>query len=104
MVPNGELATLLLFAPLATFSLFGMRVIDRRRQAELGREHWLELASRTSLLPGAAWLSGRWRPAWVCFPWQRVLSGALMYVLLLRVHPWLIGVPAMPPGAIAPFN
>jgi len=62
IVPNGELATLLLFLPLAAFSLCGMRLIDRRRREVLGEARWRSLAARSSLLPGGALLAGRWRP------------------------------------------
>jgi len=96
VVPNGELATLLLFLPLAAFSLYGMHLLDRRRQRALGDARWRELAAHTSLLPGAALLAGRWRPRWRRLPWRRLLLGVVAYALLLIAHPWIIGVPALP--------
>jgi uncharacterized membrane protein len=100
VVPNGELATLLLFLPLFAFALFGMRLIDLRRQASLGNAQWRALAAQTSLLPGAALLLGHWRPTWRRAPWRRLLLGVTAYVLLLMAHPWVIGVPALPAGIL----
>jgi len=98
IVPNGELATVLLFLPLAAFSLYGMRLIDRRRRAALGKAQWQAMAAGTSLLPGAALLAGRWRPNLRRVPWWRLLLGLAAYGLLLLAHPWVIGVPALPGG------
>lgn len=96
IVPNGELATLLLFLPLAAFSLYGMGLLDRRRRKVLGDARWHALAANTSRLPGAALLAGRWRPRWQRLPWARLLLGVAAYGLLLIAHPWVIGVPALP--------
>tara|TARA_R110000823_G_scaffold144958_3_gene275050 strand:- start:2111 stop:2863 length:753 start_codon:yes stop_codon:yes gene_type:complete len=104
LVPNGELATLLLFLPLAAFSLYGMRLVDRRRRAALGRTRWQALAENTSLVPGAAWMNGRWRPDWRRVPWVRLLLGLVAYVAILLLHPLVIGVSALPPGVFAQLN
>lgn len=104
VVPNGELATLLLFLPLAAFSLYGMRLVDCRRQAALGQAQWQTLAVNTSLVPGAALLTGRWRPGWHSVPWWRLLLGLMAYVAIVLLHPLVIGVPALPPGLFAGIN
>lgn len=62
LLANGDLAHLLLFAPMLAFSLLGLRMVERRRRATLGEAEWQRLTARTSLLPLAALLAGRWRP------------------------------------------
>ncbi|RYH08938.1 NnrU family protein [Tropicimonas sp. IMCC6043] len=65
LLPNGQLAPVLLFALFAGFSLLGMRMIDRRRQRQLGRAEWRRLAggprrldvTRAGLLRTAAGLA-----------------------------------------------
>ncbi|MDZ7784375.1 MAG: NnrU family protein [Halioglobus sp.] len=101
IVPNGELATLVLFLPLAAFSIYGMRLVDRRRRVALGQAQWQTLAVNTSLMPGAALLTGRWRPDWRNVPWWRLLLGLIAYAVILLIHPVVIGVPALPPGVFA---
>lgn len=96
LVPNGELATVLLFGSLGLFALLGMRVLDRRRQHSLGLSHWQTLAANTSNLPLRSLLRGAWRPRWRGFPWYRVALGLLLYLLLLWAHPHVLGVPALP--------
>lgn len=99
-IPNGELATLLLFLPLAIFSLYGMHLIDRRRKTALGDTQWQAMAARTALLPGGAMLTGRWQPDWRRAPWGHLLIGLSLYGVLLWAHPRVIGVPAMPAGLV----
>jgi uncharacterized membrane protein len=96
--PNGELATVLFFAAMAAFSLIGMRALDRRRQRSLGAARWRELAGATSLLPGRALLSGRWRPDPRRLPLLRLAFGVALYAAFLLLHGPVIGVPALPPG------
>lgn len=96
LVPNGELATLLLFSALGGFALVGMRVLDRRRQRSLGQQRWRQLAVATSNWPLLALLRGNWRPQWHAFPFYRVVAGLLAYAVLLWLHPFLVGVPALP--------
>jgi len=100
VVPNGELATLLLFLPLGIFSMYGMLIIARRLKRALGEARWQQLAMRTSLLPAAALLAGRWQPNWRRVPWPRLLLGLLGYGLLVLGHSRVIGVPALPPSLI----
>ena len=61
-LPNGNLAQAGLFLAFTGLALLGMRIIDRRKRRLLGEAEWRRLAARTSLLPFAALLSGRWRP------------------------------------------
>ena len=86
---NGNLAHLLLFAPLGLFALIGMIAIDRRKQRAL--EGWEDLARNTSLVPLAALVSGRWRPK-APPPVLANLAGLVVWMLLLALHPVVIGV------------
>jgi len=62
LLPNGDLAHVLLFAPMLGFSLLGMWMVERRRRAAMGEAAWARLTARTGLVPFAALISGRWRP------------------------------------------
>ena len=62
LLPNGDLAHVLLFAPMLVFSLLGMGIVERRRRRMMGEADWARLTARTSLMPFAALLAGRWRP------------------------------------------
>jgi len=95
---NPDLAHLLLFGGLGAFALTGMVAIDARMKRRFGREEWARLAACTSLLPGAALLTGRWRarrpPAA-----GRAVTALLLWAALLLLHPIVIGAspwPVMP--------
>ena len=57
VVPNGDLAHLILFGTFAAFAFLGGRLIDRRKRHEMGPEWqrlvWLSKARRAC--PGAGW-------------------------------------------------
>lgn len=95
-VPNGDLAHVLLFGGFAGFALLGMRAVDRRRRRQIGAEAWTRLARRTSFWPGAALVSGRWRPATLPSP-GRLVAAALLWLALLVLHGPIIGVTPLPP-------
>lgn len=89
LLVNGDLAHALLFGGFAVFALWGMRVLDRRRQRALG-EDWARLAARTSNLPFAG-QPGGWRPA----PGRLALAAGL-WLAVLALHPVVIGVSPLP--------
>ncbi len=95
-VPNGDLAHVLLFAGLAGFAGAGMPALDRRYRRQLGADTWRRLAKRTSLVPGAALVTGRWRPRGRPDPVRAVLA-VLLWLALLALHPPVIGVSPLPP-------
>ena len=87
--PNGDLAHLLLFGSFAAFALLGMRLIDRRKRRQLGGR-WDELVTRMKAAPTAAGFGPATGLA------LRLGAAALLYVLLLGLHPLLFGVSPLP--------
>ncbi len=80
LLPNGQLAHILLFGLFAGFCLLGMRLIDRRKQREMGAEEWRRLSQGVrSVRPTRAGL-------------VRLALGAAVYWLLLLAHGPVIGV------------
>jgi uncharacterized membrane protein len=96
VVPNGNLAHLLLFGAFAGFAILGMRIIDRRKRRLMGDANWTALAAHSSAWPLSAWFTGRWRPASPPSP-IRLGAGLLLWLLLLAAHPAAIGVSPLPP-------
>jgi uncharacterized membrane protein len=88
VVPNGDVAHVILFGTFAVFALTGGRLIDRRKRREMGAE-WQRLRSvavDAPLLPMPASTAMFTRP----------LAGALLYATLLWLHPVLFGVSPLP--------
>ncbi|WP_299821093.1 NnrU family protein [uncultured Jannaschia sp.] len=90
MVPNGDLAYVLLFGTFAGFALLGMRVVDERRQRVMGAARWTALHRAVAAcpplpcpasLPGAA---------------LRLALAVALYAALLMLHPVVIGVSPLP--------
>jgi uncharacterized membrane protein len=96
VVPNGDLAHAVLFGAFAVFSIAGMLAIDVRRQRTMGRHTWDTLAARTSLVPCAALLDGRWRPSVRQIDPLRLGIAVLVWAILLSVHSPVIGVSPLP--------
>lgn len=85
LIANGDLAHVIMFGSFAAFALIGGRLVDRRKQREMGAR-WQELRDRVSARPMMS------RPAsWVRL-WLRVGAGLALYGALLLAHPWLFGV------------
>jgi uncharacterized membrane protein len=81
--PNGDLAHVLLFGTFASFAVLGGRLVDRRRQREMGQAwHDLRAAVASS---SVAPISGGETPA-------RLAAGFLLYAALIWLHPLIIGV------------
>lgn len=80
LLPNGQLAHVLLFGLFAGFCGLGMRLIDRRNRRRLGEAEWHRLAATPRrfdpTLRGAL----------------RLMAGALVFLLLLLLHGPVIGV------------
>ncbi len=88
---NGDLAHVILFGLFLGFSLVGMRVVERRRRAEMGEAHWQVMTEGTGLVPFAALVSGRWRPTSPP-PLLRTALWAATWPALWHLHLPVIGV------------
>lgn len=92
---NGDLAHVILFGTFAGFSALGMRIVEARRRREMGAEGFERAAHRTGLVPFAALLSGRWRPA--SGPSATRLAFAFgAWALLWYLHLPVIGASPLP--------
>jgi uncharacterized membrane protein len=83
IVPNGDLAHVLLFGTFLGFALLGMKMIDRRKRRQLG-EDWLRVTQTTRRLeitPGGL---------------ARVAAGLALWWLLMALHDPVIGISPWP--------
>ena len=80
MVPNGNLAHVIVFGLFAGFSLLGMKIIDRRSKRILGTDTWQHLSKTKRRL------------SITCRGIARIVLGILIYLALLYSHEWVIGV------------
>lgn len=95
LLANGDLAHALLFGSFAVFSVLGLFIVERRRASAMGPKTWQSLTARTSLLPVAALLSGRWRPgATPSLP--RTVFWLVSWIVLWIMHAPIIGVSPAP--------
>lgn len=90
LLANGDLAHVLVFAPMLVFSLAGMFMVEARRRRAMGDAEWQRLTARTGLVPGAALVAGRWRPQAVPSVW-RLAGAALAWGALWHLHAPVIG-------------
>ncbi|MDO5622022.1 MAG: NnrU family protein [Paracoccus sp. (in: a-proteobacteria)] len=86
LVPNGDLAHVLMFGIFGGFALLGMVMLDRRNRRRLGQAEWQ--ARQQALRVAPLNLSGILGPR----PLLRLGAGVLVYVLLLLLHGPVIGV------------
>ena len=93
LLANGDLAHVLLFGPLLIFAASGIWGAEARARRAL--PDFERLAARTSIWPGAALISGRWRPRGLpSFP--RLLIAGVVWAALLHLHAPLIGLSPLP--------
>lgn len=88
LVPNGDLAHVLLFGTFALFALIGMRLIDRRKQREIG-------AAWTCLRAAVHQSSPAW-PGLSAGVAMRLALGSALYAALLWLHLPVIGISPLP--------
>ncbi|WBU63687.1 NnrU family protein [Paracoccus aerodenitrificans] len=93
LLANGDLAHLLLFAPLLVFALSGVLAADARARRNL--PDFDRLAAHTSLWPFAALLDGRWQPRKLP-SLSRLAIAVVLWAGLLHLHPAVIGVSPLP--------
>ena len=86
---NGTLSALLLFGFAFLFSIAGMFIVDARRRRTWGEDRWKIQTARTAFL---SWRFG-------CIPIldQRWLIIAVLYALMIWLHPLVLGVAPLPP-------
>ena len=86
VLPNGDLAHTILFGVFAVFALAGMAIVDRRKQRLLGKLEWVSLRQTVASAPLFPM-----QTSWTEF-WLRVGAGAFGFILLLILHPVVLGV------------
>lgn len=91
LLPNGDLAHVLLFAPMLVFSFVGMGIVERRRRRAMAAETWARLTARTSVWPFAALIAGRWHPQGMP-SLVRLAIWAASWAALWYLHEPVIGV------------
>ncbi len=88
LLPNGDLAHVLLFGVLGVFAIAGQSLIDKRKRRSLSVAEWQDLNTMRS------------RGAWVHAPtsWRvlglRLFIGTTTFIALLWAHNYVIGVSA----------
>lgn len=97
IIGNGDSASLLFFGTFLLTALIGMPSIDGKL-ARRAPQAWSAFAATTSIVPGAAILSGRNRLVLAEIGWKAPLAGTVLWIAMLAIHPHVIGVPALPNG------
>ncbi|MEO0437761.1 MAG: NnrU family protein [Pseudomonadota bacterium] len=90
LVANGDLAHVLLFACFGIFAILGSKLVDKRKQRELG-DHWHVLAVQMKSA------SVRLSSAAIRMTIGRFFLGIILYLSLIYSHRWLVGVSPIPP-------
>lgn len=91
LLPNGDLAHVLLFGPFLVMALVGMPMVERRRRREMGEAEWQRLSAHTGRIPFAALLQGRWRPRGLPPLW-RTAATLLTWAAVWHLHEPVIGL------------
>lgn len=90
VLPNGNLAHVVLFGVFTGFSVLGMKIVDRRKQRTMGATEWLTLKQKVSAAP--LWSRPRSGAVFAV----RLALGVLGFLALLLLHPLVIGVSPLP--------
>lgn len=83
ILPNGDLSHVILFGTFAGFAMLGGRLVDRRRQREMG-QRWHDLRAALSECPASLSLTAD--------TLLRLAAGLMLYAGLIWLHPLVIGV------------
>jgi len=89
LLPNGDLAHVILFGVLGGFAVAGRALIDRRKRRVLGTQRWAALNEARKAAPMV-----QAPTSWIGFA-IRVLIGVAVFAALAWAHPYVIGVPAL---------
>jgi len=90
ILPNGDLAHVILFGVFASFGLVGMKIVDRRKQRLLGGPEWWSLHDLVAAAPLFS-KHGSWAEILL-----RLTAGVVVFVVLLILHPIVLGVSPLP--------
>lgn len=84
LLPNGDLAHVIMFGCFALFSILGTKLIDRRKRRQLGHDEWTRLSqTHREIAPS---LNGI----------LRLCSGLVLYALIIWAHEPVIGISPLP--------
>jgi uncharacterized membrane protein len=96
LVPNGNLAHVLLFGFFLAMAFAGMAILDRRSRRRMGEARWQALARNTALIPFGAALRGDLRLRGFDALPTRLAGFAAAYFVLLWSHGPVLGVSPFP--------
>ena len=96
MVPNGDVASLLMFGLFALLGLAGPKILDAKAKRKLGAEKWAELSGPTSNVPFIAILKGSIPADWGNVFCQPAIGGMILYAVLMGGHIFVIGASPLP--------
>ncbi len=94
IVAKGDAASLIFFGAFAVLGLVGGSLIDGRKARE-SQPGWGVFLQRTSHLPFQAIIERRQKLALREISLTQLALALGLYVVLIIVHPWLFGVPAL---------
>ncbi|UOA27853.1 NnrU family protein [Pseudosulfitobacter sp. DSM 107133] len=89
LLPNGDLAHVLMFGVLGCFAIAGRVLVNRRKRREMGADRWQALDTAVARAPLFH------RPASWTGVIVRLIAGLVVFAGLLALHPLVIGVPAL---------
>jgi uncharacterized membrane protein len=91
LLARGDAAALIFFGGFFVLALSGTALIDARKARTLGAD-WSRFAAVTSNIPFMAIIEGRNRFRLAEIGWTKILTGLVLYGVLLGLHPMLFGV------------
>ena len=97
VVPNGDVAHVVVFCVFAALGVLGSMIVDARKQRILGITEWSRLSAHTSFVPLFALFTGRWCPSPHRLGLFRLLAATALYFGLLVLHDSVIGISPFPP-------
>ena len=87
LLPNGNLAHVIVFGIFACFAALGTKLIDRRKRRTMGEAHWRALLAEVGNSPIILNPTSRLSAA------LRAALALVIYAVLYLLHPVVIGVP-----------
>lgn len=96
LVANGDLAHVILFGLFLLMAIGGMFALDKRKKRVFGEDEWVRLAANTSLASVGPGSLGRFARSLGPGDLIRLVAAIALYVVLLGLHPSVIGVSPLP--------